>query len=102
MAESIKETDELHDVSDREEIEKYTMSVAEMLTGVATHRIRRFGQTRMLKPRRTVAGQRWYSDDDIELIKNIARLGGRRSKHAGSESNSGDKERRKGITKAKY
>jgi len=56
------------------EIGKYTMSVAVMLTGVEAHRIRRFEAAGLLKPARTRAGQRLYSDPEIELIKEIARL----------------------------
>lgn len=53
---------------------KYTMSVAVMLTGVEAHRIRRFEVCCLLKPARTGTGQRLYSDPEIELIKEIAKL----------------------------
>jgi len=53
---------------------KYTMSVAVMLTGVEAHRIRRFEGCGALSPVRTESRQRLYSDPDIELIKEIARL----------------------------
>jgi len=56
------------------EIGKYTMGVAVRLTGVEAHRIRRFEENRLLEPARTEAGQRLYSDSEIELIKEIARL----------------------------
>lgn len=56
------------------ETAKYTMSVAVMLTGVAAHRIRRFEECGLCSPSRTGAGQRLYSDRDIELIKKISEL----------------------------
>lgn len=56
------------------EIGKYTMSVAVMLTGVEAHRIRRFEVCGLLKPARTGARQRLYSDSEIELIMEVAKL----------------------------
>jgi len=56
------------------EIGKYTMGVTVRLTGVEAHRIRRFEENGLLHPARTEAGQRLYSDSEIELIKEIARL----------------------------
>lgn len=56
------------------DVGKYTMSVAVMLTGVQAHRIRRFEAAGLLKPARTKAGQRLYSDPEIELTKEIAKL----------------------------
>lgn len=50
------------------------MAVASRLTGVEAHRIRRFEEAGLLKPLRTGAGQRLYSDSEIELVKEIARL----------------------------
>ena len=58
----------------KREVGKYTMAVASRLTGVAAHRIRRFEEAGLLKPLRTGAGQRLYSDSEIELIKEVARL----------------------------
>ena len=57
-----------------EEIGKYTMSVAVMLTGVEAHRIRRFEGCGLLNPVRTEARQRLYSDSEIALIMEIAKL----------------------------
>ncbi len=74
MAETVRETSELYDVTSREEVGKYTMSVAVMLTGVEAHRIRRFEQAGLLKPIRSEARQRRYSDPEIDLIKKIATL----------------------------
>jgi len=53
---------------------KYTMAVAVSLTGVEAHRIRRYEEAGLLKPMRTKGGQRLYSDEEIELIKDIAEL----------------------------
>ena len=61
------------DFYDRE-VGKYTMAVAVMLTGVEAHRLRRFEAADLLKPARTKARQRLYSDPEIELIKEIAEL----------------------------
>ncbi len=55
---------------------KYTMSVTVRLTTVQAYRIRRFEQFGLLSPTRTHAGQRLYSDIEISLIREIARLGG--------------------------
>ena len=74
MAKSVRETSELYDVKNGEEVGKYTMSVAVMLTGVEAYRIRRFEQAGLLKPIRSKARQRRYSDSEIDLIKNIATL----------------------------
>ncbi|MCD6599432.1 MAG: MerR family transcriptional regulator [Dehalococcoidia bacterium] len=56
------------------EMSKYTMGVAVRLTGVEAHRIRRFEENSLLEPARTDTGQRLYSDTEIELIREIARL----------------------------
>ena len=53
---------------------KYTMSVTVKLTGVVAHRIRRFEQFGILYPNRTEARQRLFSDIEVELIKEVARL----------------------------
>ena len=74
MAKSVGETSELYSVTGRGEIGKYTMSVAVMLTGVEAYRIRRYEQAGLLKPIRSKARQRRYSDSEIGLIKNIAAL----------------------------
>lgn len=74
MAEAPRETSELYHATNREEVGKYTMAVAVMLAGVEAHRIRRFEQAGLLKPIRSEAGQRRYSDLEIDLIKNIATL----------------------------
>jgi len=55
-------------------IPKYTMGVAVRLTRVPNHRLRRYEEAGLLKPARTEAGQRLYSDADIELIREIAPL----------------------------
>lgn len=56
------------------EVGKYTMGVTVRLTGVEAHRIRRFEENGLLEPARTEAGQRLFSDSELELIKEIARL----------------------------
>ena len=59
---------------DNDGIGKYTMLVATMLTGVEAHRIRRFEEAGLLKPARTEAGRRLYSDSEVELVKEVAKL----------------------------
>jgi MerR family transcriptional regulator/heat shock protein HspR len=53
---------------------KYTMSVTVRLTTVRAYRIRRFEQFGLVSPSRTGAGQRLFSDLEIALIREIARL----------------------------
>jgi MerR family transcriptional regulator, heat shock protein HspR len=53
---------------------KYTMAVAVKMTGVAAHRIRKFENSGLCKPARTPSNQRLYSDEDIELIRQIGSL----------------------------
>ena len=53
---------------------KYTMGVVVRLTGVPDHRLRRYEGAGLLKPARTEAGQRLYSDADLELIREIVPL----------------------------
>lgn len=53
---------------------KYTMSVTVRLTTVNAHRIRRFEQFGLLSPSRTRAGQRLFSDAEIELIREVVFL----------------------------
>lgn len=52
----------------------YTMANAVKLTGVEAHRIRRYEEGGLLTPERTGGHQRLFSDDDIELIIEIAKL----------------------------
>jgi len=51
------------------EMGKYTMGVAVMLTGVEAHRIRRFEENGLLEPARTEAGQRLYQTPRLSLLK---------------------------------
>ncbi|MFC1925247.1 MerR family transcriptional regulator [Chloroflexota bacterium] len=55
-------------------IAKYTMGVTVRLTRIQAYRIRRFEQAEIIRPARTEARQRLYSDYEIELIREIARL----------------------------
>ncbi len=60
--------------TDENEMAKYTMGVTVRLTRIEAYRIRRFEQAEILSPARTEARQRLYSDSEIELIREIARL----------------------------
>jgi DNA-binding transcriptional MerR regulator len=62
-----------HNAEDRE-VGKYTISVAEKLTGAHTHHIRRLARAGLLHPERTDAGQRLFSDADIDIIKAVSDL----------------------------
>ena len=74
MAKSLREKRGISDVNNGEKIGKYTMSVAVMLTNVEAYRIRRFEKVGLLRPDRSRAGQRRYSDAEVGLIKTIAAL----------------------------
>jgi DNA-binding transcriptional MerR regulator len=52
----------------------YTMAIAVKLTGVESHRIRRYEEGGLLTPERTEGHQRLFSEADIELIIEIAKL----------------------------
>ncbi len=52
----------------------YTMAIAVRLTGIESHRIRRYEQGGLLTPIRTVGNQRLFSTLDIEIIKQAALL----------------------------
>lgn len=56
------------------EIGKYTMGVTVRLTKIQAYRIRRYEQAEIIRPDRTESRQRLYSDSEIELIREIARL----------------------------
>jgi DNA-binding transcriptional MerR regulator len=50
------------------------MAVTVKLTGIESHRIRRYEAGGMLSPERTGGNQRLFSENDIEMIKQVARL----------------------------
>jgi len=52
----------------------FTMAIAVKLTGVEAHRIRRFEEGGLLTPERTEGHQRLFSQNDIEVIKQAAKL----------------------------
>lgn len=56
------------------QIGKYTMGVTVRLTKIQAYRIRRYEQAEIIRPIRTESRQRLYSDFEIELIREIARL----------------------------
>jgi DNA-binding transcriptional MerR regulator len=57
-----------------DELAKYTMAVTVKLTRVEAHRIRRYEHTGLIKPLRTDGYQRLFSNSEVELIAEIARL----------------------------
>lgn len=59
---------------EEEQVPKYTMGVAVRLTGVEAGRIRRFEDAGLLEPKRTRGGQRLFTDAEIDVIKEIAKL----------------------------
>jgi DNA-binding transcriptional MerR regulator len=57
-----------------ESINNYTMAIVVKLTGVESHRIRRFEEGGLLTPERTQGNQRLFSEKDIVTIKQAAKL----------------------------
>ena len=53
---------------------KYTMAVVVTLTGVEAHRIRRYEEAGIIEPKRTEAGQRLFSDEEVFTIREVFRL----------------------------
>ncbi len=62
------------DESGRRRAKNYTMAIAVKLAGVEAHRIRRFEEGGLLTPERSGGNQRLFSEDDIEIIRQAARL----------------------------
>jgi MerR family glutamine synthetase transcriptional repressor len=58
----------------QQDTSNYTMAVAVRLTGVESHRIRRYEEGGLLSPERTEGNQRLFSENDIEVIKEAAKL----------------------------
>ena len=52
----------------------YTMAIVVKLTGVEPHRIRRYEEGGLLTAERTEGNQRLFSANDIEIIKQAAKL----------------------------
>jgi DNA-binding transcriptional MerR regulator len=58
----------------QQDTSNYTMAIAVRLTGVESHRIRRYEEGGLLTPERTDGNQRLFSESDIEIIKQAAKL----------------------------
>jgi len=58
----------------RQTDKNYTMAVAVKLTGVEPHRIRRFEEGGLVLADRTEGNQRLFSQEDIEIIRQAAKL----------------------------
>ncbi len=58
----------------RQTDKNYTMAIAVKLTGVEPHRIRRFEEGGLLVAERTEGNQRLFSQEDIETIRQAAKL----------------------------
>ncbi|AII57431.1 MerR family transcriptional regulator [Dehalococcoides mccartyi CG1] len=52
----------------------FTMAIAVKLTGVDPYRIRKYEEGGLLTPERTEGHQRLFSEKDIEIIKQAAKL----------------------------
>ena len=63
-------------VGRRDDVGKYVMSIAEAMSGVDAHRMRRYEAAGVLRPGRTEGGRRLFSDADIATIREVARLEG--------------------------
>ncbi|UCG82929.1 MAG: MerR family transcriptional regulator [Dehalococcoidia bacterium] len=57
-----------------DKLAKYTMAVTVSLTSVEAHRIRRYEHMGLLRPLRSDGGQRLFTNLEVELISEIARL----------------------------
>ena len=62
------------DSRSQQDTSNYTMAIAVRLTGVESHRIRRYEEGGLLSPERTEGNQRLFSEIDIEVIKEAAKL----------------------------
>ena len=52
----------------------FTMAIAMKLTGIDPYRIRKYEEGGLLIPERTEGNQRLFSESDIEVIKQAAKL----------------------------
>ena len=52
----------------------FTMAIAVKLTGIDPYRIRKYEEGSLLTPERTEGNQRLFSESDIEIIKQAAKL----------------------------
>jgi MerR family glutamine synthetase transcriptional repressor len=52
----------------------FTMAITVKLTGVDPYRIRKYEEGGLLTPERTEGNQRLFSESDIEIIKQAAKL----------------------------
>ncbi len=52
----------------------FTMAIAVKLTGVDPYRIRKYEEGGLLMPERTEGHQRLFSESDVEVIKQAAKL----------------------------
>lgn len=64
-----KDSDEI-----RREANNFTMAITVKLTGIESHRIRRYEAAGLLSPERTDGNQRLFSENDIEMIRQVAGL----------------------------
>jgi len=62
---------------------KYSISVVSIMTGVPTHTLRQYEEYGLISPARTEGQTRRYSDEDVELIIEIARLAKKGINYAG-------------------
>lgn len=53
---------------------KYSISVVTIITGIQPYTLRRYEKTGLVNPGRTEGDTRRYSDADLEIIREIARL----------------------------
>ena len=62
------------DAENSQSASNYTMAVTVKLTGIEPHRIRRYEEGGLLTPERTEGNQRLFSYNDIEMIREVAKL----------------------------
>lgn len=66
-----------------EHFPKYSISVVVSITGVQAHTLRYLEQHGLVEPARTEGKTRRYSDADLEMIREIARLAAKGVNYAG-------------------
>jgi DNA-binding transcriptional MerR regulator len=67
-------TDKQENNNNRQSANNYTMAIAVKLTGIESYRIRRYEEGGLLTALRTEGNQRLFSESDIEIIIQAAKL----------------------------
>lgn len=60
--------------NERRKASNYTMAIAVKLTGIESHRIRRYEEGGLLNPQRNNGNQRLFCENDIKIIEEASKL----------------------------